>query len=203
MRRIVLGMTIGLLTAATLAWALEVRLPTRTTAKATVVVDEIGAVLFGSTPAKVEVTNCQSGTPTMVVKDVNGVVMGTPSRPVTAGSQIYVVRTVGGVGVEMVVDHLGVNGTSGPPSLYYESSNCTGTPYANLYSGGFYAGTYLQPGGLLVYASGAQEVHDINSYRSNPTAGCTTYAYGPQPLFPFASFDISQFTPPYSLVAGP
>jgi len=47
-----------LLAAAVSSWALEVKLPTRPVpAKGVWVVDEVGAQLFGTTPARVEVTN--------------------------------------------------------------------------------------------------------------------------------------------------
>ena len=57
MRKLVVGVLFGFLAAATAAWALEVTFPTRSKAQARVVVDELGNVLFGAMPAKVEVTN--------------------------------------------------------------------------------------------------------------------------------------------------
>jgi hypothetical protein len=61
MRRLaVLVTVIGLLASA--AAAVTVTLPLKTRAKATVVVDELGQVLFGSAPGKVEVTNMPSVT---------------------------------------------------------------------------------------------------------------------------------------------
>jgi hypothetical protein len=44
------------------AWALEVTFGKKTRAKATVVVDELGTILFGAVPAPVEVTNFPAAT---------------------------------------------------------------------------------------------------------------------------------------------
>jgi len=50
--------TLAVMTLAAAAWALNVIVPTGTLrAKAALVVDEAGHILFGATPAKVEVTN--------------------------------------------------------------------------------------------------------------------------------------------------
>lgn len=57
MRKLVLGTLFGFLVAATAALALDVSFPTRSKAQARVIVDELGNVLFGAMPAKVEVTN--------------------------------------------------------------------------------------------------------------------------------------------------
>ena len=211
MRRTIFGMVIGFLTAATLAWALEVRLPTRTTAKATLVVNEMGSVLFGSIPARVEVTNFPTEAPALVVKDANGVVIGTPSRPVTPGSPIHVVRQVDSVNVEMVIRESAINGTSsGWGTRYYESAGCAGAPYlAEAYGGGgFYQGTGLgdDVGMPIVYVTGPSEQRTIRSRRSNCPCepDCVNYTYPTSySVFPFSTFDQEQFTPPYSLVAGP
>jgi len=56
MRKLVVGVLFGFLAAATAAWALEVTFPTRSKAQARVIVDELGNVLFGAMPAKVEVS---------------------------------------------------------------------------------------------------------------------------------------------------
>lgn len=211
MKRTVLGVVIGFLAAATLAWALEVKLPTRTTARATVVVDELGSILFGSTPAKVEVTNCQTGTPAMVVKDANGVVIGTPSRPVTQGSSVYVVRDIGGLPVEMIVDQFHIASTGSQTYLEYESPDCSGTPYlqdSGVSGGGgaFYPGSYAGGSAPLVYATGSFQSRTIHSYERTDQMTCNPN-YPPDGtvlvVSPSATLDLSQFTPPYSLVAGP
>ena len=62
MRKLSLGIVIGFLFAATSAVAITVVLPNRTKAKAMVVVDVLGQVLFSEeNPAKVEVVNQPSG----------------------------------------------------------------------------------------------------------------------------------------------
>jgi hypothetical protein len=63
-RGAVLGLIAGILTA-TVAWTLvvPVTFPTKGRARITAVVDELGNVLFGSTPGKVEVTNFPTAAP--------------------------------------------------------------------------------------------------------------------------------------------
>jgi hypothetical protein len=66
LRNLVFGFSLGIVATATLAWALEVKIPPRITAKANLVVDETGNALFGATPGKVMVMNLPtstSGTP--------------------------------------------------------------------------------------------------------------------------------------------
>lgn len=59
MRRLLPGILIGLALGSTAAWtlAIPVTFPSRAKAKLVGIVDEVGNVLFGSTPGKVEVTN--------------------------------------------------------------------------------------------------------------------------------------------------
>jgi hypothetical protein len=81
LKNLVVGIVLGTVATATLAWALEVRIPPRITAKANPVVDEMGNALFGAMPGKVEVTNlpASSQVGSGVVKDTNGVVVGAVS----------------------------------------------------------------------------------------------------------------------------
>jgi hypothetical protein len=133
MRKLVLGVLIGFLTAATAALALDVSFPTRSKAQARVIVNEVGALLFGAIPGKVEVTNfpsTSSGGAEVVVKDANGAVVGTasPIRPIGGeGGRVFVVRNVGGTQVELQVSGRGVIG--GDASFQYDQPNCAGQAY--------------------------------------------------------------------------
>lgn len=76
MRKLVLGVLIGFFVAASAAFALDVSFPPRSKAQARIIVDELGNILFGAMPAKVEVTNWpaspidSTGTPWSAVVDV-------------------------------------------------------------------------------------------------------------------------------------
>jgi hypothetical protein len=97
--RLALLTFVAILGAVTSALALQVKLPKTLTAKATVVADELGNVLFGTIPGKVEVTNFPSGqgsssgpgTPFSVYIDTLS--SGTQSVPVTtvpSGQQLLI-----------------------------------------------------------------------------------------------------------------
>ena len=60
MRKLVLGVLVGFLAAASAAFAFDVTFPSRLRVQAHALVDELGNVLLGSTPAKIEVTNLPS-----------------------------------------------------------------------------------------------------------------------------------------------
>jgi len=92
MRKLVVGVLFGFLAAATAAWALEVTFPTRSKAQARVIVDELGNVLFGAMPAKVEVTNLPSGcgtveTASAVVDQITGSAVSANVLTVPAGKR--------------------------------------------------------------------------------------------------------------------
>jgi len=95
MRRLILGTAIGFLTASTLALALEVRLPPRTTPKSGLLVDELGNVLFGSMPARVQVVDQNAGEPWSAAVDAGA---GQPSiavATVPAGRRLVVTELDG------------------------------------------------------------------------------------------------------------
>ncbi len=60
--RVILATALVLSVLVGTAWALEVTFGNKTRAKATVVVDELGTILFGAVPAPVEVTNFPAAT---------------------------------------------------------------------------------------------------------------------------------------------
>lgn len=60
-RRIVVGGFALVGTLVTAAWAIDVTFPLRAKARVTVLVNELGQVLFGDTPGRVEVTNFPAG----------------------------------------------------------------------------------------------------------------------------------------------
>jgi hypothetical protein len=57
LRNLAVGFSLGIVATATVAWALEVKIPPKLTARANLVVDEVGNALFGATPGNVAVTN--------------------------------------------------------------------------------------------------------------------------------------------------
>jgi len=225
MRKLVVGVLFGFLAAATAAWALEVTFPTRSKAQARVIVDELGNVLFGAMPAKVEVTNlpASAGQGRLVVKDANGNVVGEVS-PIEHDqpNKIFVVRDVGGVQVEFAVSQKGVIGGGG--SLSYTQANCAGQqvfeaavygnyPHHNFYppvvgDGSVPATTILFPDvvaapiSAVIQSSGSMVPGPSDCGSSNttfiPPHTCCSNASFPatQLVVPVASLDVSQMAPP-------
>jgi hypothetical protein len=198
MPKLVVGAVFGFLVAATAAWALEVKIPPRITAKANLVVDELGNVLFGATPAKIEVTNfppsAGGGHPTL--KDANGMVVGVVLSDSIA-NPVHVLRNVGGVDVEIVARQFLLDGTENG-ELYFESNDCTGPPYMVVTTGTFYAGTH-RGGTALYYATEPATPRDVHSDRTatDPTAACNVRTYLGLQTHPVATLDLAQFVPPF------
>jgi hypothetical protein len=202
LRNLVVGFSLGIVSTATLAWALEVKIPPRITAKANVVVDEVGTALFGATPGKVQVVNLPSSTEVAsgVIKDANGTIVGNVSRPFSPGDSIFIARSVGNVGFELVASQFSVQAPgTGSINFYYEAADCMGTPYSPGGGGGFYPAVVPGPAGLVYYLSGPPTPRDINSYRlaSDPSAHCTVNLYPQLYVYPVAPFDTTQFAPPF------
>lgn len=94
MRKIALGIAIGLLASSTLAWAFTVKFPNTLKVRGMATVDEVGNVLGGATPLQVEVTNaspadaCEHVT---AIFDTGGnLVASTPVMTVPPGKDLLV-----------------------------------------------------------------------------------------------------------------
>lgn len=204
MRKLVLGVLVGFLVAASVALAYDVTFPSRLKVQAHALVDELGNVLLGSTAAKIEVTNWPSGGGGTVtgVRDSNGALVGTISREYTLGGPPWIVRNVGGVLVEMSASHFLLDGSVPPQGtpLYFSSNDCSGPAYVNPgNTGAFYPGTF-RVGSTLFFASAPPADVDINSYRNPPSGpNCTAFAYGQLPMSPAGTLDLAQFPAPYFL----
>jgi hypothetical protein len=202
LRNLVVGFSLGIVASATLAWALEVKIPPRITAKANLVVDEAGNALFGATPGKVEMVNCPTAPTPPVLTDGNGATVGTVLAGTPASGPVYVVRDIAGVGVAIgVPDQFTIEGTAalvgGNQSFYYTSTTCSGTAY--MVSGGSFYPASLSVGGILYYEASPPTPRDINSYRlaANPSSPCNVNAYSQLPTYVPATFDLTQFVPPF------
>jgi len=199
MRKLVVGVLFGFLAAATAAWALEVTFPTRSKAQARVIVDELGGVVFGAMPAKVEVTNFpaapQGGS--SVLKDANGTIVGVLLSVGPLAGVVSIIRSVGGLGVLINATQFDLRAAIENPNFYYESNNCSGTPYMSRGSS-FYSQSLLV-GSTLYYVSGPATPRDIGSFRDslNPPEECNVQTYLDWPTHPLATLDLAQFVPPF------
>lgn len=197
MRKLVLGTLFGFLVAATAALAYDVTFPTRLKVQAHALVDELGHVLLGSTPARIEVTNWPSGGGSSVtgVRDSNSALLGTISRTYAPGGAIEIARNVGGVLVEMVATHFTLAGNAPAAQLYYESTDCTGPAYIN--PGGSFYPTTVREGDSLLYASAPPSPVDVNSNKQTGAQSCIVFSYAQAELSPTATLDLTQFPAPY------
>ena len=199
MRKLVLGVLIGFLVAATAALAYDVTFPSRLKVQAHALVDELGNVLLGTTPAKIEVTNmpdCSGSAPAQVLMDANGTTVGTVVSDAPIGGPVTVLREIAGIGVTMVATQYDLSRTDGGNSnWYYESNNCSGAPY--FVRGGAFYGTTFVLGSTLYYAAGPPTARNINSYRSPDDPSCTVQAYPNTPTQPISTLDLAQFVPPF------
>jgi hypothetical protein len=156
MRNLVIGTLFGFLVAASVAFAYDVTFPSRLRVQAQALVDEVGNILLGSTPAKIEVTNMPdcSGAPAAIarLKDSNGTTVGTISShagtimvpapgaapsgtdsftlAIGATPSATIVRDVGGILVEMIATHFSLDGNTEPGTdspFYFSSNDCSGT----------------------------------------------------------------------------
>src|SRR5437660_606005 len=87
MRRVVtllLGVALVFAVVALTAWALEVRVPARSTARAVIPTNENGIPIFGATPGKVEVTSMPASPSPQVVTLLDNVTV-TADAPATFG----------------------------------------------------------------------------------------------------------------------
>jgi hypothetical protein len=200
------------------AWAFTITLPAKMRAKAELVVDEVGTVLFGSTPGKVEVTNLPSisSSGQRVVKDATGALIGRVNREDQDGS-LFVVRDVGGVQVEIGVTQYGFV-SPGNVTLLYESADCTGNewfpsplPQAGFFPAAlvfgqklvFQAGPLVQT--LIIYRSFAV-VRDASTCQSQngtvldvgpPAVCCISWTSSPTEVFgPAGTLDLAAFVKP-------
>ncbi len=94
MRKLALGIAIGLLASSTIAWAFTVKFPNTLKIRGSATVDEVGNVLGGATPLQVEVTNA---TPTEPCEHVTAIfdtggnsVTSTPVMTVPAAKDLLV-----------------------------------------------------------------------------------------------------------------
>lgn len=199
MCKLVLGVLIGFLVAASAALAYDVTFPSRLRVQAHALVDEIGNVLLGSTPAKIEVTNWPSGGGTVTgVRDSNGALVGTIGRAYTLGGPAPIVRDIGGVLIEMSAGHFALDGNSGGLTFYFESNDCTGPAYLPPTSG-FYPQS-VRVGTTLRYASAPPSPVNVNSNKNTNTgSSCIVSPEGQIPMSLVASLDLTQFPPPYYL----
>jgi hypothetical protein len=230
MRKLVLGTLVGFLVAATAAFAYDVTFPSRLRVQAQALVDELGNVLLGSTPAKIEVTNMPdcSGAPAAMasLKDSRGTMVGTTPQPrrgfvVSPAPSATIVRDVGGILVEMIATHFSLDGNTEAGSdfpFYYSSNDCSGPTLiagrrqlidpapqvagnSNPGHRGFYPPS-VRVGTTLFYACAPPDDVDVNSYKSSiPGAACTPYAYGFQQMSPVCTLGLEQFSAPFTLGA--
>lgn len=204
MRKLVLGVLIGFLVAASAAFAFDVTFPSRLRVQAHALVDELGNVLLGSTPAKIEVTNWPTGGAGTVtgVRDSNGALVGTIGRAYTLGAPAMLVRDVGGILVELSATHLALDGNTNNTTGYFASNDCTGPAFFVAGNGNFYP-ISVRIGSDLLYASAPPTLVNAESNRSIganfPNAACIDSATEPLALSPVATLDLAQFPAPYFL----
>lgn len=201
MRNLVLGTLFGFLVAASVAFAYDVTFPARLKVQAHALVDELGNVLLGARPAKIEVTNmpdCSGAPAAQVLKDANGTTVGTILSGAPGASEVTVLRQIGGIGVTMVATQYDLSRTNGGNSnWYYESNNCSGSPY--FVRGGDFYGTTFVVGSTLYYTGGPATARDLNSFRAPDDPSCTVRNNPSTLTHPIASLDLSQFVPPFSV----
>src|SRR5262245_41682554 len=133
MRRFFFGILIGFLAAAVAAWAaVQIELPKRAS-RVMLVLDDLGEVVFGSKPAKVEITNlgeASGGQTSYVVVDANGTLVGDVvppgSHPFATQAGVYVAREQNGVQYVVNVKPFGIGRDH--EALFFEASGCTGQP---------------------------------------------------------------------------
>ena len=155
MGRFIFGTLAGFLIAAVTAWAaVQVQLPKKTN-HVMLVLDEVGEVVFGAKPAKVEVTNLGeiSGPANYVIVDANGTLVGQVFPPGTQpsdGGEFVVSRETNGLQYLMAASSYGLDTVGAAHSLYYAQAGCVGPPLIKAPDPTFFVhaiGTTLGAGG--------------------------------------------------------
>lgn len=156
--------------------------------------------------SEIEVHPMTEGRPKHVV-DSSGTRIGVVSGALDLSQPVPLTREIDGQTVELSATALAIYGVNqaAPPdviTVWYATATCDGGGFIS-WSGGFYpSGSTLD--GTLYYATGEPRTVIVRGlkriYQGIGRSGCVSVsAWGPQTVAPYATFDVSQFLPPFRI----